>query len=72
MILDAVSQITFKGRVPTRSFGGSIVVALPTSSHVFHLFCRVRWPTLLGFSTKTPLLSGTLGMSANPILTGLQ
>ena len=56
----AVFQITFKGRVPIRSFEGSVHVGLPTPSQVYHLFCRVRWPALLGFGPETPLLSGTL------------
>ena len=34
----SVFQITFKGRVPTRSFDGSIDASLPTSSQVYHLF----------------------------------
>ena len=46
---DTVFQITFKGRVPTMSFEGSTDVSLPISSQVYHLFCQVRWPTLLGF-----------------------
>ena len=45
----AVFQITFKGRVSTRSSEGSIDVGLPISSQVYHLFCRVRWPAVLGF-----------------------
>ena len=49
--LDAnpVFQITFKGRVPTRGFDGSIDVGLPTPSQVYNLFCRVRWPAFSRF-----------------------
>ena len=45
----SVFQITFKGRVSTVSFEGSIDVGLPTSSQVYHLFCRVKWPAVSGF-----------------------
>ena len=46
---EAVFQITFKGRVLTRNFEGSIDVDLPTPSQVYHLFCQVRWPAFSGF-----------------------
>ena len=52
----SVFQITFKGRVPTRNFEGSIDVDLPTPSQVYHLFCRVRWPAFSGFLTQDPSL----------------
>ena len=58
--ISSVFQITFKGRVPTRSFEGSIDVSLPTPSQVNHWFCRVRWPAFSGFWPETPLLSGPL------------
>ena len=48
-MLRPVFQITFNGRVPTRSFEGSIDVGLPMFSQVDHLFCQVRWPAFLGF-----------------------
>ena len=47
--IQSVFQITFKGRVSTVSFEGSIDVGLPTSSQVYHLFCRVKWPAVSGF-----------------------
>ena len=37
-------QITFKGRVSTRNFEGSVDASLAPSSQVYHLFYRVRWP----------------------------
>ena len=47
-----VFQITFKGRVPTRRFEGSIDVVLATSSQVYHCFCWVRWlASFLAFLT---------------------
>ena len=49
-VADPVFLITFKGRVSTKSFEGSIAVGLPTSSQVSHLFCRVRWPAFSGFT----------------------
>ena len=45
----SVFQITFKGRVSTRSFEWSIDVGLSSSSQVYHLFCQVRWPAFSGF-----------------------
>ena len=45
----SVFQIAVKGRMPTRSFEGSIDASLPTSSHIYRLVCPVRWPIFLGF-----------------------
>ena len=59
-------QITFKGRVSTRNFEGSLHVGFRTSSQVyFYLFCWVRWPTFLGFWPETPFLSETLHLPQN-------
>ena len=44
-----VFQITFNGRVSTRSFEGSIDVSLPTSSQVYNLSGQVA--SFLGFLT---------------------
>ena len=60
ILLRTVFQIPYKGRVSTGNFERSINVGLPTPSQVYQLFCRVRWPTFLGFWPETPLLSGTL------------
>ena len=53
-------QITFKSRVSARNFEGPIDASLPASSQVYHLVCRVRWPTFSGFLPETPRLSGAL------------
>ena len=45
----SVFKLTFKRRVPTRNFGGSVDVGVPAPSLVSHLFCWVRWPAFLGF-----------------------
>ena len=43
-----------------KNFEGSIAQVLSKSSQVYHSFCRVRKPVVLGFCPETPLLSGTL------------
>ena len=44
-------QIPFKGRVSTKNFEESVDESLPIHlpSQVYHLFCRVGWPTFLFF-----------------------
>ena len=54
-------QITFKGRMPTRNFEGSIHVDPPTSSHVYHLSCRVQAASFLGSLTRDASLIWNTG-----------
>ena len=55
-----VFQITFKGRLPTRSSEGSVDVGLNTISQVSHYILSGQGASFLRFWSENPLLSGTL------------
>ena len=56
-------QITFKARVPTRSFEGSVAVSLPTPSQIRHLFLSGQVANLFGFLNQHPsLIWNTAGL----------